>query len=218
MRKAAILLIGIFLSLFIIGCSPQEAIHTNLVDDEQLRVRGRTGDNTYQVPLIDVATGAFQVIETDHHEVHGGDSYHVSNLTDLGNGANATFLFITPDTTKWIHLIWIVEHELETRLEFFEDTAVSSNGATLIAYNRNRNSNNSAGVLVFKDPTVTSQGTILDDHQSGSGKKAGGGQRGALEWILKQNANYILRITNQTVNNNTVASQFIWYEHTDRSP
>ncbi len=221
MKKAAILLIGIFSSLLLIGCSAQEAVYTNLSgaeDDAQVVIKGRTGDSTYQVPILDPVSHTIKAIDFEHSQIHEGHSFFVHNVVDLGNGANSTLLIVTPNTTTWAHIVREIDIELESSFNLYEDSIVSANGTPLTAVNRDRNSANTAEVLFFSSPTVTDFGTLISQSQLGSGKKAGGGGRDTSEIILKQNTKYLFVITNLTTNNNVISSKISWYEHTNRSP
>ena len=221
MKKPDFLLIGIILTFFIIGCSPQEAIHTTLddaSDDAQVIMRGQTGDKTYRVPYIDSMSRSLLIIDLALHELNKGDSYISSDVTDLGGTANKTFLLVTPNTTKWVHLLYVVEHELEITVSFYEGATITSNGTTISSYNRNRNSIKTAKLAVHHTPGVANDGTLIRSQQLGNGKMAGGASRGINEFILKPNSNYLLRVTNETNNNNVTSSEFHWYEHTSEVP
>lgn len=161
-------------------------------------------------------TGAAKTITYEHHEVHGGSFYHAFYQLDLGNGATQDMLIVTPDTTKWGHFTWSVITELEATVYFYEGTTTSADGTSLTVFNRNRNSANTAGITAFHTPTVTGAGTALDTVVAGSGRTAGGNTRATNEWILDQNNKYMLRVTNNTANNNQVSMIVNWYEHTDR--
>ncbi len=221
MKKATLLLIGIFSSLFIIGCSAQEAIHTELdaaSDDAQVVIRGRTGDDTYQVPRIDPVTQALILISYGHHQLHAGNMFTVFEVNDLGNGANRTLLIVTPDTTRWAHLVWEFEHELEATIDFYKDSIYIAPGTIVPSFNRNGNSTNVATTLVYHSPTLLDAGMLIATIQQGDGKKAGGSDRVANEFILEQNTAYLIRITNNTASNNLASMKLNWYEHISRSP
>ena len=160
----------------------------------------------------DTNTRATIAIEYEHSRIHEGFYFTVLDTLDVPNGDNRTFLLVTPDTTRWAHLVWEIEHELETSIEFFRGTTVSDTGTLIPAFNRNGNSTNNATTLVFHTPTVDTLGMLVGTIQQGDGKKAGGSDRVSNEFILRQNTIYLIRITNMTVNNNLIFTKLNWYE------
>jgi hypothetical protein len=71
-------------------------------------------------------------------------------------------------------------------------------------------------LTVFHTPTVGATGTtVIREWHIGSGRSVGGGDRATQEFILKQNTKYLIRINNQTTNNNYMALKLSWYEHTN---
>jgi hypothetical protein len=164
-------------------------------------------DNIFKVPVsIDVA----------HHEIHEGDHYSLAYNEDVANGDSAVVLIVTPNTTKWAHWVYETKTQGETIVSLLEGVTTTLNGTTLATFNGNRNSANTAGVLMFANPPSHTGGTVLDIQQIGSGKTAGGtAVRSDRELILKQNTKYILKFFNQTGSANSEMNViFNWYEHT----
>ena len=164
---------------------------------------------------IDENTRAIATIEWEHYQVHAGNTFTVLEVTDLGNMAVRDILVVSPDTTKWAHVVWEIEHELETLIQFYRDTIYTDNGTPITAFNRDGNSSNTATTLVYHTPTITNVGTLVGTIQQGNGKKAGGSDRLANEFILKQNCAYLIRISNLTVNNDLIFMKLNWYELTN---
>ena len=183
-----------------------------LDEDSKTQVVDSDGD----IITIDEITGAITTVDFAHHELHEGDLYSYCEVTDLGNGASRNILIRTISTTKIAHIFLVVQTELETGLFLYEDTIVSNNGTDVVEQNRNRNSANTATIVVSHTPTVSNDGTLLCVKHWGSGRGAGGGDRSENEWLLKTGANYLLRVTNATANNNQVSIELIWYEHTSK--
>jgi len=182
-------------------------------------ILGQTGDTTYQVPVIDPITHALITINYEHHELHEGDSFTSSHAVELTNGQAFDFLIVTPDTTKWAHFVWEMDCELEMAAVLYEGTTASANGTSIPAFNRNRNASGTATTLTFHTPTVAggAEGTAIINVHVGTGKTAGGEDRGTHEFILKQNTKYLFRATNATISVNWIRLQFDWYEHTSKS-
>ncbi len=162
--------------------------------------------------VMDVVSGKLIAIEYEHNQIHDGNMFTILEVTDLTNGAVHDLLVITPDTPKWAHLVWEIEHELETSIKFYRDTTYSAIGTEVTSFNRNGNSGNTATTKVYHTPTVTDVGTLIATIQQGDGKKAGGADRLSNEFTLKQNTVYLVRITNLTASNNLIAVKFNWYE------
>jgi len=165
----------------------------------------------------DESTRGLISLSNSHHEIHGGDHFFIEDYMDLANGATHNIIIVTPNTTKWTHLVDEIKHELETSIVLTEAVATTSNGTTMTTFNNNRNSANTAGTLFFHTPTGLNGGTVLINDREGSDKKLGGGARGDEELILKQNTKYNFLITNETVNNNFINYKFEFYEHTDKA-
>ena len=169
-------------------------------------------DDAGDLVTIDEYTGSLTTIGWEHHKIHEGDTFTILEVTDLPNAAVRDILVITPDTTKWAHLVWELEHELETLIQFYLGTTVTDNGTLVPSFNRNGNSANVSTTLVYHTPTITNVGMLIGTVQQGSGRKAGGSDRESNEFILKQNTMYLIRITNLTANNNLVSMKLNWYE------
>lgn len=178
---------------------------------------GLRGKDDLLAPLrIDASTNTMQTIDYEHHEIHAGDSYTASYKADIGNGANLDLLIVTPDTAKYAHLTYELDVEAETDVMIYEG-AIATAGAAVVAYNRNRNSANAAGLVVTSTPTAITAGTtVIRSYHFGAGKSFGGGARAVREFVLKRNTKYLFRLTNATTSNNYMAVKLDWYEHTDQ--
>ena len=173
----------------------------------------RSSDGTSQPLRLDKATNTLQTMSYEHHEIHGGSAFTVSYNEDVGNGANCDVLLVTPNTTKWAHLTYSVDVEVEAMLYIYE-APTATPGSALVAYNRDRNSATTATVTVSSTPTSITPGTtIIRQYHFGSGRTFGGGDRAVFEFILKQNTKYLLRVNNMTANANYISLKLDWYEH-----
>lgn len=165
-------------------------------------------------PDVDDATQAALVVEYAHHEVHEGDHYYVKGWIDIPASTSTDFLFVTPNTAKWIHAKWEIASEAEATFVLYEDTTTAALGSAVTIYNNNRNSANTPGVLAFSTPSVSATGTAIYSGKLGSGRAIGGSAGREHEMIAKQNTKYLFRITN---NDGTATRwtgyDFYWYEH-----
>lgn len=211
-NPGALFLCLLLIVVLLAGCTEVEPGFVTQTDDSEVQIVDEDND----IIDIDEATGAIASIEYGHHKIHEGDVFTVLEVTDLGNGAVRDILIITPDTTRWAHFVWEIEHEVETSIQFYRGTTVTDNGTLIPSFNRNGNSATTATTLVYHTPTITNVGTLIGTIQQGDGKKAGGSDREANEFILRQNTYYLIRITNLTVNNNLIFMKLNWYEHTNR--
>ena len=203
MKKSIGFVLLLLLLLSLVACTADSPGYMMVVDSD--------GD----IITIDDDTRVIVTIEYEHYQIHAGNTFTVLEVIDLGNGAVHDNLIVTPNTTRWAHLVWEIEHELETQILFYRGTTYSDNGTEISSFNRDGNSTVNATTLVYHNPTVTDVGILIATIQQGDGKKAGGADREANEFILKQNTAYLIRITNLTVNNNLVSIKLNWYEHTN---
>jgi len=177
----------------------------------------KTGDKTYQSPRVDPTTHSLQFIDFAHCILHNGDHYYVKDWVDLTNGQVLDFLFVTPDTTKWAHLLISFGFEAEANISVYESATTSNNGTPITVFNRNRNSANTNTSLVYSAPTVTGTGTLIARYKAGSSRSVGGDIRAEGELVMKQNTKYLVRITNDTVTNNWCGYLADWYEYVNKT-
>jgi len=176
----------------------------------------------------DASTLATTVISYEHHEVHSGSMYSVQVLNpDLDNGDTLNIAFTTPNTTKWFHMLILVDNSSESRLELHEaPTVTNGSGDTLVVYNHNRNSVKTSTMLSIDASAISARasgnvattvaGTILYSEQIGSGRnKIAGESRAINEWILDQNATYCVMLIG-LADNGSANVLLNWYEHTDK--
>ena len=207
------LLCLVALMVALLGCTAEEPGYVIVSGNPEVIIVDEDGDPV----IIDAASRVIIVIEYEHYQIHAGNTFTVLEVTDLGNMAIRDILVVSPDTTQWAHLVWEIEHELETSLHFYRDTTYTDKGTSISSFNRNGNSTNVATTLIYHTPTIANVGTLVGTIQQGNGKKAGGSDRLANEFILKQNTAYLIRISNLTVNNNLIFMKLNWYEHTNEN-
>jgi hypothetical protein len=169
----------------------------------------------------DAATHAIMTVDYEHHEVHSGSHYTFTMDSTVGDSDTLGFLIVTPNTTKWAHMVIEVDGALDTRFDLFE-SSTHTTGGERTAYNNNRNSANTNTTTIHNWTRGVSDGTNIFrshfgiDSGVGAGRvTGGGGTRGATEWILKQNTKYFAAIISATAAN-VVSLKFTWYEHTDK--
>ena len=179
-----------------------------------------SGANDYDEVRIDASTNSLMVIDSAHHEIHEGDHYKIRGYEALAKGGDKQFLFLTPDTTEWAHMIIGVDNTLSTIIvKLYEAPTYTLGSATACTkINRNRNSNNTSSISCYEDPTVSATGTLLGQNIFGSGKNStGGGDRDTNEIVLKQGTAYLLDITEINITETNINWLFDWYEHTNKN-
>ena len=201
----------------------------------------KTGDDTYQVPRLDVATHDIRTITHPHAEIHEGCYYtaHYDVITANVDGHRTAIGFQTPDTTKWGHMTFYVSASVAAEAFIIEAPTIDlDDGTSSTIYNRNRNSNNTSVLFNLADPQVAglitgfteaelaaanfSGGTELDHIPlvGGSGPKPiGGNARDEQEWLIMQNTKYLVYIQNVGVPGaagNWHALQVEWYEQVNK--
>lgn len=169
---------------------------------------------------IDAYTQSLIIVQQAHHEIHEGDHYHVSGFDVLADTQSTVFTMITPDTTKWVHLVFDVESTGETYFGIFEGGTITATGTVVTPVNNNRNSSNTSAVRLYKNSTIGSSGTSLGQHlfgvASNPATSMGGGIGREDELILKQNTLYHFIFVSNS-NGNNVDYLGLWYEHTPKN-
>ena len=188
---------------------------------------------------IDASTNTLNTIEYEHHEIHSGSMYavHLKDLTFAKDGEMGV-IFTTPDTTKWLHAVALVQITDKSSFDILEAPTIDVGNYPTNFYvpiNRNRNSGNtSAALSVRAAPNanevslvldgdaspVSADGTVIHTEVIGGAKNraSGEGVRSTSEYILKQDTTYYYRITGDNTGTGALglSIELIWYEHTDK--
>ena len=172
-------------------------------------------------PTADDSTHAINIVDYAHHEIHGGSAYFVI-YSALADDTGAIEIRVqTPDSAKWAHAEVEFSSALAATLEFHEATTVTHEaGNAIVPMNRNRNSTKTSGLTVCNTPggADTSGADWLEyiGSASVSGRgDVGGGSSSRHELILKQNEDYLIRLTSRA-DANALTIGLDWYEHTDK--
>ena len=163
--------------------------------------------------------GAPVVIDSEHHEIHCGDSYTTHFLKDVPNAGTSEVLIVVPTETgtgqslKRYHAVITASSESEADYEFYESPTVTDNGTALGVYNRERDSSLTSGLSIYHTPTTSADGTNIDGDHWGSGRGSGGGGERRNEWVLGNGKTYLIRITNSTTTANHCVIRVDHYVH-----
>jgi hypothetical protein len=135
-----------------------------------------------------------EIVESFDDKVEQGEAFVHSSSKVMSNNEVKEFTIYVPADCD-MSFLYDVTGSKETQVELFENTTFTG-GTTVTTYNRNRNSTNTLDATVKEDPTILTDGTVLEDFQTG----ASGGRKGSSEsrdkrWILKCSTYYLIRIT-----------------------
>ena len=161
---------------------------------------------------VDTRSSNLGTIDVEHKRIHNGESYYHRDFVDLASSASRQFILTTPDTAMRVHIVFEFEFESETSVVVTEGVSTSGDGTAITELNRDRNSANTATLILTHTPTSPTGGTVIGQSQKGDGKKAGGLTRGSDELILKQNTKYLVDITNESAGASLTNWVFDWYE------
>ena len=165
---------------------------------------------------IDASTEVLETIEYEHHEIHSGSHYFISDYASFANGAVMDFTITTPDTTKEAHFLFGVTGTAAVSVEALVGAVVDTPGTVIASINNNGNSSNTSDMVVRTGDTFISEGVSKLRSYAGANKVAGVIDR-AKELVLARNTVYIMRITNETATANVINWNPEWYEHTPKN-
>lgn len=159
---------------------------------------------------IDNASNSLRTITTEHRQIHLGNHFICPDIDlDIDTIAVKHWHLLTGVID--IHLIFSINLKNAGLIELFESGVVSANGDRLTEFNNLRKSPNIATMFCFKDPTVTSDGTLLFAARASGDKKSGGILARGDEIILNKSTSYLIKITTDA--NDNQATLFLdWYE------
>jgi len=173
---------------------------------------------------VDASTQALAVLSYEHHEVHSGSHFtFVAYDEDLDNAETIEYLLTAPASPKEIHMVVNVSGAATTLYQLFETSTRTTTDTASTAYNNNRNSTDTATLVIQTHSTTDgADGTQIDASSFGldtgvgaSSIVTGGSERSSQEWILKFATKYLLKVTSNADNNN-VTIRLSWYEHTSK--
>lgn len=158
------------------------------------------------------------VVDVNHQRNHDGRAFFAYKMyptsAKLAAGASIDIAMAAP-AGVFPHLsveaLCLGDAEL-----YIYEAATASGGTAFTPISRNRNYavSNVSQVAMVIGPTVTALGTQLDAQiiPGGVGKKAGGGDAGSLEYVLKPLTTYLFRLTNVNGVSHAAHLALEWYE------
>lgn len=160
----------------------------------------------YGAPSIDDITGAQNMVDYVHHEIHDETHYEVSHIFGgVTLSATAEFLMTPPatSTSGEAHTLFQVVSDIAGKVELFADVTVAANGTSIASTNNYLKSVNTCGCTFFHTPTSATSTTdpiFIDFIGTAQGggilPSSGGNSERNREWILEAGNKYLLRFTN----------------------
>jgi hypothetical protein len=160
----------------------------------------------------DSISGDLVLIPHRHQNVHDAIAYTIDNFNTAVADASSLDTYINT-TDKLIHLRFETQAGGDAVLHFYESPTVIA-GTALEVSNRNRTSGATTSVLAYTGGTVSSAGlTLMTAFMPGGGGPlaAGGDAEAELEWLLKTDTYYLVRVTNVSGGNKRVHTQLHFY-------
>jgi len=165
--------------------------------------------------VIDNEHGALLTMSLEQYMVHQGKAFVFSSKFTLAADSTIDFMGVTGATSD-VHFrnydITSLTGAVETT--FYEGVTYSAAGTPASALNMNRTSLNAPTISIYGSPTVTSTGTTLSVATSTAGGNKTGDTTGALpvEWILKPDTAYMLRVHNLDQQDADMTAVMFFYE------
>lgn len=203
---------------------------------ESVKTYGYNGTN-FQAVRIDSQTRAWNTIEYEHHEIHAGSSFtcHYNN-TCTNTGEMTMIAFNTPNTTKWIHIVFEAQVTAGAYMAIYETADLDvDEGTDLTIWNRDRNSLTASVVSTVETTPEAGKATSYTEAQAAGatlstaselmrhymgaatvGADVSGQSRAVAEFILKQATQYAFVIVSTSNDDNEHNLILSWYEHTNQ--
>lgn len=149
--------------------------------------------------------------------IHEGITWLASDIeVALADATSIKLLIRTPADLE-VHMAIGFAVVGDFTYQFFEAPTTSADGAALTPVNRNRRFGTSSNTLVFRDPTVSANGTLLRELAFPGGQRnnatLGGGS--GTEWILKPSTDYLIDLLNLSGSASLASVEVNYYEVTD---
>jgi hypothetical protein len=131
--------------------------------------------------------------------VEDGKVFTYSARISLANAATGSYLIKTLATPKFtLYELDVTSDSSPLIHDLYENTVVSANGTQVTPFNNNRTSSTTASTLLYQNPTITSNGTLLLADLVAGGKSVGSQDTGEFRIIFNPSSNYLLLVTNNS--------------------
>lgn len=160
-------------------------------------------------PISDIPV----VMDYEHHQVHEGETYLAQDIQASLAAQTVKYGITVPvyaNTLYAPHMMVVCDVYNGNVLVQVYEGATFTSGSLVTAYNRNRNSANTAKTTITGGVTSTN-GTLLKSFYAGAGKTSSGTARSNIETILKSNTIYRVDVIGQAAGTAAIVG-FEWYE------
>jgi hypothetical protein len=167
--------------------------------------------------VIELVTGGFKIINSDHANIHAGQGYSISGIfAAVANAGVVNYAFKTPTVAsgKYVHLKFKEFYATanKVRMDFYEaPTNAPINGGDLVAVNRRRIGSPPATSMQAIKSAMTldlTGATTLNVEQFTSANA----RTMDMEFVLKPDTWYIRTFTNGTGGAADISFFEFWYE------
>jgi hypothetical protein len=142
-----------------------------------------------------------KTIDVQHANLHAGRDWLFSDVVYLTANSNVTYsLNVTGVANRQPHFYFEIGGE-QTANCTLNEAPTTSGGTLMTQYQRNRNTGTttSPSMYIYKSPTVTARGTIINNFwafASGIGARQSSDDRDLNEWVLKTSTKYLITCKN----------------------
>jgi len=126
-------------------------------------IMGRSSDGVFKPIKLDRSTRSIQTIDYEHHEIHSGSHFFVCGFETEANGGTIRFALGNTNTTKEIHMSFIISGTQQTEVLIYEDS-YTTGGASSTPYNNNRNSSKVSTAISATTGTASPDQLLESDH------------------------------------------------------
>lgn len=175
------------------------------------------GDGTYSEFSQDTISKAISIIDTDIKAIHAGNFFHVPGIVVTLSASQTYSIAVATNGNNIHYTCGVVNTSADkTLIKLYEESTFTS-GTTESLINNNRQSSSTSTVLVKSAVSINTYGTLINSIFIGGGtglahEASGGQSSGVNKFILKQNTNYSIEITNNSADSNTIAITPIFCE------
>lgn len=181
----------------------------------------RRSANDEELFKFDQFAHAVTTIDEPHRMAHDGFMYHASGKVTGMIDANVDEFLLTTQAFNFPHLqrLNFDFGAGDIDIQSYEGATASADGTVIGSNNTNRNSANTADLVMTSGPTLTGDGTLIHTtwaHPVGTG--IGQSAQGISdvtngeEWILKPSTKYLIRITNNSGATISYRYEVLFYE------
>jgi len=116
---------------------------------------------------------------------------------------------------KTAHGVGSVSSDGKCYTYLYEAPTLTDNGTALTGNCMNRETDASPTVTMFRDPTVSADGTELACGLIGTAGKfiAAGGDIDGAYWLFDHDKSYLIKVTNKSGAASDIAIEYEWHEH-----